>query len=114
MKVNDRAVKKAKSLIERRRYVLDSKWSEANPSSDEASKFLERHGWEEYGEWHLAVDDEAGEETKDRYKFPYGDFRRLHRSGLIAAKQRAARNRYADIEKAADELLTLLDETRAS
>ncbi len=56
------------------------------------------------------IDETADEETKDRYGFPYGDFRRVHRSGLIAAKQRAAQNDYADIEQAADALLSLLDE----
>ena len=75
MKVNDRAVKKAKSLIEARQYVLESSWSDANPGSEETNEFLDEHGWDAYGEWHLAVDDEAGEETKERYKFPYGDFR---------------------------------------
>lgn len=29
--------------------------------------------------WHLGVDDEASEHTKARYKFPYGDFARVHR-----------------------------------
>ena len=41
--------------------------------------------------------------------FPYGDFHRVHRSGLIAAKQRAAQRDHDDIERAADELLVLLD-----
>ena len=113
MKVNDRAVKKAKSLIEACQYVLESSWSDANPGSEETNEFLDEHGWDAYGEWHLAVDDEAGEETKERYKFPYGDFRRVHRSGLIAAKQRAARNDYDAVEKAADELLGMLDDARA-
>jgi hypothetical protein len=56
------------------------------------------------------VDESADEETKERFGFPCGDFRRVHRSGLIAAKQRAAQNNYADIERAADALLTLLDD----
>jgi hypothetical protein len=75
---------------------------------------LKDHDWEAYGEWFLAIDTGASPETKDRYNFPYGDFRCVHRSGLIAAKQRAAQNEYDEIEKAADELLSLLDETKAS
>lgn len=113
VKVNERAVKKAKSLIEARQYVLESGWSEANPGSEETSEFIAKHGWDAYGEWHLGVDDEAGEETKERYKFPYGDFRRVHRSGLVAAKQRAARSDYDAVEEAAGELLTTLDHARA-
>ena len=97
-------------MIESSQYVLDSSWTEANPSADEENAYLENHSWTDFGEWHLGIDETAAEETMDRYGFPYGDFRRVHRSGLIAAKQRAAQNDYADIEQAADALLSLLDE----
>ena len=53
-----------------------------------------------------------GEETKGRYKFPYGDFSTVNRAALIHAKQRAAQNDHAAIEKAADDLLRRLDEKR--
>ncbi|MFW5940490.1 MAG: hypothetical protein ACOCXI_01725 [Chloroflexota bacterium] len=111
MKVNEQAVTKAKELIKEHQYDKESDWSEAQPSADEESTFLERHDWNEYGKWFLAIDTGASEETKDRYNFPYGDFRRVHRDGLIAAKQRAAQYDHADIEKAADDLLQLLDDT---
>lgn len=114
MKVNDKAVKKAKSLIKNHQYVKDSDWSEAQASADEENDFLDRHGWDGYSEWFLAIDKEGSEETKSRYNFPYGDFRRVHRSGLIAAKQRAGQYDYDDIEKAADDLLELLDKTKAN
>jgi hypothetical protein len=110
MKLNEAGRRKAKSMIESSQYVLDSSWGKANPSADEENAFLEAHSWAEYGEWHLGIDETAAEETKDRYGFPYGDFRRVHRSGLITAKQRAAQNDYADIEQAADVLLSLLDD----
>jgi hypothetical protein len=110
MKLNEAGRRKAKSMIESSQYVLDSSWAQANPSADEENAFLDSHSWAEYGEWHLGVDESADEETKERFGFPYGDFRRVHRSGLIAAKQRAAQNDYADIERAADALLTLLDD----
>jgi len=42
-----------------------------------------------------------------------GDFRKVHRDGLIAAKQRAAQNDYTDIEQAADELLEMIDKREA-
>jgi len=110
MQLNEAGRRKAKSMIESSQYVLDSSWTDANPSADEENTFLENHTWAEFGEWHLGVDPTAAEETKERYGFPYGDFRRVHRSGLIAAKQRAAQNDYADIERAADSLLSLLDQ----
>jgi hypothetical protein len=109
-KVNDDAVKKAKSLIRDGKVNMDSDWSDAQPSADEENKFRFNHSWKEYGEWFLAIDTEASEETKDRYNFPYGDFKQLHRDGLIAAKQRAAQNDHTAIEKAAGDLLKLVDD----
>ena len=50
----------------------------------------ESHSWDEYGEWHLALHDGAGDETKARYGFVFGDFQRVHRMGLIACQYRAA------------------------
>jgi hypothetical protein len=110
MKLNEAGRRKAKAMIESSQYVLDSSWGEANPSANEQNTYLEAHSWAEFGEWHLGIDETAAEETKDRYGFPYGDFRRVHRSGLITAKQRAAQNNYSDIEQTADALLSLLDE----
>jgi hypothetical protein len=53
----------------------------------------------------------ASDETKSRYAFVYGDFRRLHRSALIASVYRAAEWRHKEVELAAHELLQLLDKT---
>jgi hypothetical protein len=53
----------------------------------------------------------ASDETKARYAFVYGDFRRIHRSGLIACHYRAAEWRHKEIELAAHELLQVLDAT---
>ena len=39
----------------------------------------------------------------------YGDFRRIHRMGLIACSYRAAESRHKEIELTADELLQYLD-----
>jgi len=112
-RVNDAGVAKARQLIDAGQYVLDSEWSDAQPDADAGNAQLERHGYEGFGEWHLAVDTDAGQETKERYGFVYGDFDRVHRSGLIAAKQRAAQNDHDDVEAAADDLLDRLDEVRA-
>ncbi|MEZ4680268.1 MAG: hypothetical protein R2932_39220 [Caldilineaceae bacterium] len=113
MKVNDAAVAKAKDMIKSHHYVLESNWSEAQPSSTDENDYLDRHGWEGYGAWFLAIDTAGSDETKERYNFVYGDFQRVHRSGLIAAKQRAAQYNHDAIEQAADELLTVLNEIRA-
>ena len=109
--VNQAAVEKISSMIDANQYVLDSAWSEAQPSTDRENEYREQHGWEEFGQWHLAIDTTASEQTKDRYRFICGDFQRVHRSGLIAAKQRAAQNDHTAIANIADELLQKLDQT---
>jgi hypothetical protein len=109
--VNDRAVAKARQLIDARQYVLDSRWTDVQPSAEDENAYLESHSWEEYGEWHLALTDGAADGTKVRYGFVYGDFRRLHRMGLIACHYRAAEWRHKRIELVAHELLQHLDET---
>jgi hypothetical protein len=107
--VNERAVAHATKLIEARQYVLDSDWGEAQPRAAAENAFLDNHSWEEYAAWHLGLTEGATDETKARYGFVYGDFRRVHRSGIIACHYRAAEWRHKEIELAAHELLQLLD-----
>lgn len=111
--INDRGVAKARQMIDSRQYDIDTAWSDAAPSTEEANAKIERDGYDGYGEWHLAIDTEASQETKDRYGFPFGNFRRVNRSALIHAKQRAAQNDHAEVERVADELLEHLDEKRS-
>jgi len=111
--VNDRAVAHARRLIDARQYVLDSDWGEAQPSADDESAFLKAHSWNEYAEWHLGLTDGATDETKSRYGYVYGDFRRVHRMGLIACQYRAAEWRHKEVELAAHELLQRLDKASA-
>src|ERR1700743_1356237 len=85
-------------------------WSEHQPSAGQENEFIEAHGWDEYANWHLGVDDEASEHTKGRYKSPYGAFARVHRGGLLAAEVRAGRMKYRDIEDAAIRLRDMVDE----
>jgi hypothetical protein len=109
--VNDRAVEHARRLIDARQYVLDSDWGEVQPRAEDENKFLKTHSWEEYAFWHLALTEGAAEETKARYAFVFGDFRRVHRSGIIASHYRAAEWRHKEIELAAHDLLQYLDKT---
>jgi hypothetical protein len=107
--VNESGLDKAKRLIESRQYVLQSEWGEVQPRAADENAFLESRSFEEYGEWHLGLTEGPADDTKARYAFVYGDFRRLHRSGLIACHYRAAEWRHKEIELAAHELLQLLD-----
>jgi hypothetical protein len=107
--LNERAVARARRLIDARQYVLESDWGDVQPRAREENAFLESHSWEEYAEWHLALTDGSKDETKARYAFVYGDFRRLHRMGLIACYYRAAEWRHRQIYVAAHQLLEYLD-----
>jgi hypothetical protein len=111
--VNKKGVEHARKLIDARQYVLESAWGDVQPSAADQNAFLESHSWDEYAAWHLGLTDGAEDETKARYAFVYGDFRRLHRMGLIACQYRAAEWRHKEVELAAHALLQHLDSTRA-
>jgi hypothetical protein len=108
--VNKAAVARARKLIDARQYVLDSDWGDVQPRADDENRYLESHSWDEYAEWHLGLTEGATDETKARYAFVYGDFRRIHRMGLVACLYRAAEWKHKDVLRAAYELLQHLDE----
>jgi hypothetical protein len=107
--VNPAGVEWARHLIDSGQYVLDSDWGKVQPHATEQNAFLKAHSWEEYARWHLGLTEGATDETKARYAFVYGDFRRVHRMGIIACHYRAAEWRHKDIELAAHDLLQRLD-----
>lgn len=109
--LNRAAVDKARSMIDSHQYVLDSEWGEVQPSADEENGYLETHSWEEYASWHLGLTVGANPETKARHAFVVGDFRRVHRTALIACVYRASEWRHKEIELAAHDLLQHLDAT---
>ncbi|HEX3336462.1 MAG TPA: hypothetical protein VHS54_08375 [Jatrophihabitans sp.] len=109
--VNPDAVAQARRLIDARQYVLDSDWGEVQPGAAEQNAYLESHSWEQYAAWHLGLTDGANDETKARYAFVYGDFRRVHRTALIASVYRASEWRHKQVELAAHDLLQHLDAT---
>ena len=100
----------ARELIDARQYVLDSDWGDVQPT---------RRGAERLPRAPLlgastpsgtsASPTGAHDETKARYAFVYGDFRRIHRIGLIACLYRAAEWRHKEVELAAHDLLQQLD-----
>jgi hypothetical protein len=107
--LNPQSVEHARKLIESRQYVLDSDWGESQPGAAAENRYLQSHSWEEYARWHLGLTEGASDETKARYAFVFGDFRRIHRTGLIACVYRASEWRHKAIELAAHDLLQLLD-----
>src|SRR6266404_5655904 len=111
--LNERSFLYARELVEQGRVLMDLRnaWSEHRPSAAAENDFIRQHGFEEYAKWHLGIDDSHGQNTKARYKFPFGDFKAIHRSALLAARSRARQYGYADIENAANRLLEMIQST---
>ena len=108
--LNQAAVDNCRRLIDAKQYVLNSDWGEVQPRADAENAFLERHSWEEYAAWHLGLTEGANDETKARHAFVFGDFRRVHRTALIACVYRASEWRHKKVELAAHDLLQRLDQ----
>ena len=107
--VNERGVERARQLIDARQYVLDSEWGAVQPRAPEENAFLESHSWDEYAAWHLGLTEGAEDGTKARHAFVYGDFRRIHRTALIACVYRASEWRHKEVELAAHQAIGELD-----
>ena len=113
--LNESAFSFAAELVNKGHAVADSKgaWTKHRPSTDEENEFIRLHGFAAYAKWHLGIDNRFPENTKRRYKFPYGDFKDAHRCGLLAVKTRAHQYGYAKIENAATELERLIEQSKS-
>ncbi len=109
--LNEAAVAHVTQLIKSRQYVLESDWGDVQPDAARENTYLTHHSWDDYAGWHLGLTEGANDGTKARYAFVVGDFRRVHRSALIACVYRAAEWHHKKVELAAHDLLQLLDET---
>jgi uncharacterized protein len=98
----------AHSLVSAGKVDRSTAWSF---ESADGNALLGKNGddWESYSKAHLGLDRSANDKTKSRYKYPVSKGGRLYRSGLIAAKQRAAQQGDSAVEKAASELIDLID-----
>jgi hypothetical protein len=111
VKLNQGAFEFAKTLIGAGHIVADERdaWSEHQPSSAQENEFIRRHGIADYAKWHLGIDPDESEESKGRYKFPYGDFKDIHRCGVLSAESRAGQYKYHDIQNAAAHLHGMIE-----
>jgi hypothetical protein len=100
VRLNSRGFEHAERLINESRFAIDDRdaWREHKPSGQQENEYIEQHGWHAYGRWYLGIDDQAPADTKRHYKFPYGDFERVHRCGVLVAESRAGQRKYTDIE----------------
>jgi len=111
VKLNENALAYVKELIAQGRVVVDKKnsWRDHHPMAEAENEFIRVHGFAEYRKWYLGIDETHAEDSKARYKFPFGDLTNLHRCGLLAVKSRAHQFGYADIEKAAIQLIEIVN-----
>lgn len=111
IELNRPALKHARALVRGGDVVRDERdaWSEAAPGPDEENSFIEEHGWTEYAHWHLGIDKSENPETKQAYSFPFGDFRKVRRSGVIAGESRAGQHEHTAIRDGLRRLLELID-----
>ncbi len=113
--LNRSALDHARQLIVQGKYVLDDTraWSAHRPSATDENRFIARHGFDEYSRWYLGLDLDARPNTKRRYRFPYGDFKKVHRCGVLAAEFRAMQQGYEDIRRGAGQLRRTLGALKA-
>jgi hypothetical protein len=110
-KVNSKGLRHAKSLIRGGKIARDRQddWSEHAPSAAEENEYIDEHGMPKFAKWYLGVDPSEDPENKGAYSFPYGDFKKVHRGGVISAKIRAAQYDHNEVKKATDDLLKMID-----
>ncbi len=113
IELNKPALEHARALVRDGKVVRDERdaWSEAALTPDEENAFIEDKGWTQYAHWHLGIDKSENRETKGAYSFPFGDFRRVHRSGVISGESRAGQYGHDEIRDALRALLELIDKS---
>lgn len=109
--LNPETVDFAGEQIENGNFSTEHTWEDARPTADREQAYLDKHGWEEFARWYLAIDVEQPGRTRERYRYPVGDFDTVHRSSLVDAHRRATER---GLEKIAFAAGTLLDQIDAS
>jgi hypothetical protein len=111
VKLNRKAFEHAKTLVLEGKYVYDERdaWSEHQPSAEDENDFIRDHGFNEYAKWYLGINDEKPADTKGAYEFPYGDFKNVHRCGILSAESRASQYKHGDIASAVAHLHGMIE-----
>ena len=98
----------ARELIKSGRVDSSGDWSF---SAEDGNALLGKDGadWKNYGSYFLGEDTSQPEQTKERYKYPFGKDGKLYRSALTAIRQRSAQQNEKDLFDAAGELLSSIE-----
>jgi hypothetical protein len=113
-RLNENAFAYAQELITQGHVVLDKRnnWGDHQAAAQQQNDFIRDHGFAEYSKWHLGMDATHVQNSKARFKFPFGDFKNIHRCALLAVKSRAHQYGFSDIENAAERLLEMMEGAR--
>ena len=113
-RLDETAFAYAQELITQGHVVLDKRnnWGDHQAAAQQQNDFIRDHGFAEYSKWHLGMDATHVQNSKARFKFPFGDFKNIHRCALLAVKSRAHQYGYSDIENAAERRLEMMEEAR--
>jgi hypothetical protein len=106
LKINPPGLDHALHLVKTGQYAINTIWEQNRPTEAQQQAYRTEHGDDELGKWYLAQDEHG-------YALPYGDFRRVHRSGVVAARRAAEAQGCAEVAAAADEILDLFDRMNA-
>ena len=111
--LNTSAYDNAVNLIKSGKYNIDSDW---DFTAADGNKLLGADGdnWSDYKKWFLAYDNDAEEETKGRYGYPFGKNDEVYRKALIAIRQYSGRFNLDAIFEAAGKLIDMIDERENS
>jgi hypothetical protein len=106
----------AQRLVKEGRVVFNDRdnWNEHRPSAHQEDEFIARHGMPEYAKWHLGLDETKPERNKGRYRFPVGDFKKVHLGAVLSAEPRAGQSKFLDIEHALAHLHGLIEEAHGA
>ena len=107
-RLNSAGYDNATTLVESDKVNRDSDWSF---TTEDGNALLGEDGddWANYAKWFLLENEDANEDTKDRYKFPFGKDGKIYRSALSAIRQRASQFGYDDVFEAAGKLIEMID-----
>jgi hypothetical protein len=108
-KLNYDAYQNAESIILRGEVDQKSVWAQTIPKKEAQEEFLSKNGMTEYAKWFLAVETDEPEDNPNRLQYLYGDFKKVHRSAILAIQAMAEKQNDTNIVIAAKELLRQID-----
>jgi hypothetical protein len=111
IKLNRRGFEHAKTLIQAGEVLRDDRGmlTAHIPRTKDENELIRDRGIDEYASWYLGLDDSKGAQNRSRYRFPIGDFERVHRCAVMQAESKAVEYDDPELLRAAIELRRMVD-----